>query len=259
MAKKLKEYFDKQMLQFFSEKLIEIVDDFDSKSFVNKTNKLLTPLELKDRVKVIGQALFDYIPGGYKETLSVLHEILGPENENDFGTFNDFFWIWPISSVVEQFGFEYKKESLGLIYEITKRGTGEFAIRQFIQDDPKGMLVVMEEWSKDKNFHVRRLSSEGWRPLLPWAKKIDAFIENPKPIAKILKTLNKDSSRYVQTSVANHMGDLLKVNYEFAMPELLKWSKTKDVNTKWIIRHAVRNLRKKGNEEAIELTERMKK
>jgi len=54
------------------------------------------------------------------------------------------------------------------------------------------------------------------------------------------------------------MGDMLKLNREYTMRELNEWSKNAKDNTKWIIRHAVRNLRKKEDNEAIDLTERMK-
>ncbi len=258
MAKKLKEFFDKEMLVFLSDKLSEQINDFDKKAFVRITNRLILPLELKDRVKIVGQKLHEFIPGTYTNKTEILTSILGPENEGDFGTFNDFFWIWPISSVVEQFGLEQKKDSLELIYNITKRGTGEFAIRQFIEADPKAMLKVMKRWSMDKNFHVRRLSSEGWRPRLPWAKKLEVYLDNPDQVVGVLKSLNNDTSRYVQNSVANHMGDMLKLNREYTMRELNEWSKNAKDNTKWIIRHAVRNLRKKEDNEAIDLTERMK-
>ena len=37
-------------------------------------------------------------------------------------------------------------------------------------------------WSKDDNLHLRRFASEGGRPRLPWASKLNAFIKtNPKP------------------------------------------------------------------------------
>ena len=56
----------------------------------------------------------------------------------------------------------------------------------------------MKQWSTDDNFHVRRLSCEGVRPKLPWAKKLDVFVENPKPILPILNKLKDDKSKYVQ-------------------------------------------------------------
>ena len=104
----------------------------------------------------------------------------------------------------------------------TKRGTEEFAIRPFIHQNPKKLLKVMNEWSLDKNFHVRRLSSEGLRPKLPWAPKLTLFNDDPSPVFSILENLKNDPEKYVQTSVANHVNDYLKVNYDFAFDVIQK-------------------------------------
>lgn len=115
----------------------------------------------------------------------------------------------------------------------------------------------MNEWSLDKNFHVRRLSSEGLRPKLPWAPKLTLFNDDPSPVFSILENLKNDPEKYVQTSVANHVNDYLKVNYDFAFDVIQKWSKKPSDNAKWIIKHAIRNYRKKEIAWAIELTEKM--
>lgn len=220
--KKLKFYFDKALLEKLAVKLEGELDNFETQRFISETNPKLKDLELKDRVKVIGQALYNFIPGNFKTKTKVLNNILGEENPGEYGTFMEYFWVWPISSVIEQYGLEHKNDSLKLIYEITKRSTGEFAIRQFIRDDPDGLLKLMGKWSKDKNHHVRRLSSEGLRPRLPWAKKLSVFSENQSQVIKILENLKDDSSRYVQTSVANHLGDLLKEDYNMTMGIILE-------------------------------------
>lgn len=259
MAKQLKLYFDKETIELLGDKLLDVVKTFPATQFKRETLKAVQPLELKARVKEIGASVYKRLEGSYGDKVQILTNILGRENEGDFGTFTDFFWVWPISSIVEQYGLEYRKESLQLIYEITKRATGEFAVRQFIEDDPKHMLKVMNKWSKDKNFHVRRLSSEGLRPRLPWAPKLDVFINDFIPVIKILNKLKSDDSKYVVNSVANHMGDILKIDYEFGMKVLEEWTNDGNENTRWLIRHALRNLRKKKDERALQLTERNKK
>jgi len=258
MAKKLKEYYDEKLLHFLAEKILNVKGSFNTKSFIKSSLNELKGLELKDRIKLIGKNIHENLEGQYPEQIKILEKILGDENLTSFGTFYNYFWQWCLSSVVEQYGLEYKRESMDFIYKLTKRSTGEFAIRPFLIEDPQFVFKKMKKWSQDDNFHVRRLSSEGLRPLLPWAKKCTHFIEKPEPVFKLLKSLNHDSDRYVVNSVANHMGDMLKLNYEAAMNELLSWSDTDDTETKWLIRHSVRNLRKKENKEAMELTERMK-
>lgn len=79
------------------------------------------------------------------------------------------------------------------------------------------MQVEIGKWSRSPNLHARRLSSEGLRPRLPWAKKLDIFIYEPLPILPILNNLKDDKSRYVQKSVANCLNDILKDNLKIGM------------------------------------------
>jgi 3-methyladenine DNA glycosylase AlkC len=82
------------------------------------------------------------------------------------------------------------------------------------------MISLILKWSQDKNVHVRRLSSEGIRPRLPWAKKLDQFIRNPNPIIPILENLKQDESLFVKKSVANNLNDILKDNYDIGFKVL---------------------------------------
>ena len=131
-------------------------------------------------------------------------------------------------------------------------------MRPFMLEDPEYVFSRLSSWSQDSNFHVRRLSSEGLRPLLPWAKKCVHFVNQPKALFKMLKGLSNDPEKYVLTSVANHMGDMLKLNPDATKVELDRWSRKAPDNTRWLIRHAIRNLRKKEDAWAIELTDKMK-
>ncbi len=116
----------------------------------------------------------------------------------------------------------------------------------------------MKLWSKDKNKHVRRLASEGVRPRLPWATKLDQFIENPKPILPILNNLKDDHSKYVQKSVANCINDILKDNSEIGKALIDKWNVKPTKERKWIIKHALRNLLKANNKWALKVIKELK-
>ena len=124
-----------------------------------------------------------------------------------------------------------------------------------IEKDLKKTMQQMMIWSVNPNKHVRRLSSEGVRPRLPWAKKLDIFIENPKPIIPILNNLKDDPSKYVQKSVANCINDILKDNYDVGKELIESWNEKQiSKERKWIIKHALRNLLKENNNWAIEMT-----
>lgn len=98
----------------------------------------------------------------------------------------------------------------------------------------------MEQWALSDNFHLRRLASEGLRPKLPWAEKLDLFVDNPAPVFTILNHLKADPVTFVKKSVANHLTDYLKVNPP-AASELIKiWSRTDNEHTRWILRRATR-------------------
>ena len=136
-----------------------------------------------------------------------------------------------------------------VIEEITKRNTGEYTIRPFIESDAQRTLSIMREWSKDSNKHIRRLASEGGRPRLPWAKKLDRFVENPLPLIPILNNLKDDSSNYVQKSVANCLNDILKDNPEIGKQIIEGWNKGNvSKQCKWIIKHSLRNLLRNDDE-----------
>lgn len=168
--------------------------------------------------------------------------ILGPENLNETGMFTNFYWIMPIGKFVQKYGLENLNISLDAIAEITKRNTGEYAIRPYIRKYPKETLKRLTQWAKSDNFHLRRLASEGLRPKLPWASKLDLFIVDPKPVFAILELLREDQVKFVQKSVANHLTDYLKVNPAPTRLLIDAWKKSENKNTQWIIKHATRKI-----------------
>ena len=106
---------------------------------------------------------------------------------------------------------------------------------------------------RDRNKHVRRLASEGIRPRLPWATKLDIFIQQPKLLLPILNQLKDDPSKYVQKSIANCVNDILKDNPSVGKKLLEKWANNPTKERKWIIKHALRNLLKKEVDWAVQL------
>lgn len=242
---KLKYYFDKELAKLLASKIKKEYKEFQSDSFISKVEKDVAGLELKGRVDAIATNLREYLPKKYDSAIKILLKILGPENKNEVGMFKEGYWLMPVAFFVEKYGLDNFETSVSAIHEITKRHTGEYAVRPFLEKYPNKMLKLMKKFSKDQNVHVRRLASEGVRPRLPWAKKLDQFIKDPKPILPILENLKEDSSLFVKKSVANNLNDILKDNHDIGMQVINKWSKSENENTKWIIKHALRNQRKK--------------
>ncbi len=258
--KKLKLWFDKDLAKDLAKKISKVDPSFNGTSFIKSTTKQLPPLELKARVEVFADELFHHFDGDYDQAMAVLLKILGPENEEETGMFTEYYWIMPIAKFVEKYGRYNFKLSMVALEEVTKRNTSEYAIRPFIEKDQKKTLKQILKWSKNSNKHIRRLASEGVRPRLPWASKLDCFIENPKPILPILNNLKEDPSKYVQKSVANCLNDIFKDNLEIGKALVEEWlSDHPTKETKWIIKHGIRSLLKKEDKWARGVEKKVKK
>ncbi len=251
--KQLKLWFDTHLAELLADKLMTHGVGIDKEAFVHIAAQGLEDLELKARVEHLADALYQHLPYDYPEAVSKLVAILGPENEKETGMFKEFYWVMPLAKFVEKYGLEHFDASMNAIYEMTKRNTGEYTIRPFLEKSPKKTLTILLKWSKDNNTHIRRLASEGVRPRLPWAPKLDQFITDPTPILPILENLKDDSSKYVQKSVANGINDILKDNLELGKKLIENWVPKATKERKWIIKHALRNLLKAGDEWALQM------
>ncbi|MCA9890935.1 MAG: hypothetical protein KC546_21305, partial [Anaerolineae bacterium] len=106
--------------------------------------------------------------------------------------------------------------------------------------------------TEHENEHVRRLASEGCRPLLPWNIRLNQFVKDPTPILPILETLKADDSLYVRKSVANNLNDLSKNHPDLVLDIAERWYGDNE-HTNWIVKHALRTLLKKGNQRALSI------
>lgn len=138
-------------------------------------------------------------------------------------------------------------------YELTRRFSAEFSMRPFLIKWPNRTLARLQQWTCDRDPHVRRLCSEGTRPRLPWAVRIPAFIKDPRPTFPILEALMDDEELYVRRSVANHLGDIAKSHPQLAFDLCERWLKGASAERKWLIRHALRHPAKKGVKSAVRL------
>ncbi len=232
--------FGPPLAEILSRKIEAVYPHFKSQDYIRSIAEKCEGLSYTQRVELHARVLKEVLPGYFKEDLKVLMQILGDENPKETGMFTNYYWLLPIGKYVELYGLEHYKASIEAIGEITKRNTGEYAIRPFIRKYPDKILVQMKAWAKSPNFHLRRLASEGLRPKLPWAPKLDTFIKSPEPVFEILELLKEDPIKFVQKSVANHITDYLKVNTDPTLKLLSRWKKTDNVHTLWIVKYATR-------------------
>jgi 3-methyladenine DNA glycosylase AlkC len=249
--KKLKLWFDEALAQMLADKIKSVQDSFNDRAFIQAVKEGVDDLELKDRVELMADALHEALGGRFVQNAAVLLQILGPKNEEETGMFTNYYWIMPIAKYAEKHGLDDFEQSMELIREVTMRNTSEYAIRPFLEMYPAETLAQMQQWTQHPNKHVRRLASEGVRPRLPWASKLQPFIDDPTPILPILEALKDDPSKYVQKSVANCINDILKDNLSIGQTLIEQWTEDPTPQRKWIIKHAIRNFRKKEDPWAL--------
>ena len=248
--------FNRAKVEQIASEIGRVYPSFKAREFVREVVSKFADLELKARISWIAECLKKYLPSDYIKAVKILIRALPEPNDSELsdGDFGDFIYA-PYADFVANNGCtkKYLKVSLQALYEITQRFSVESAIRNFINAFPKETLKELLIWSKDSHYHVRRLSSEGTRPKLPWAQKIAISVAEP---LMILDKLFSDKTRFVTRSVANHINDISKIDPEFAISTLIKWRKSgkqKENEMDYIIRHALRTLIKVGNPEAMKL------
>ena len=252
-ATPLKNYFGIELAELLGKKVKEVYPRFEYKKFIKFVESDIEPLELNARVELIAEGLRKFLPASYPEAVEILLSILGPPLETEEGMFTKGYMWYPLGMFVKKFGQDDLNASMKAVYEITQRNTAEFAVRPLIEKYPGKVLKTFHKWAKDKSFHVRRLTSEGLRPRLPWAGRLDVFREDPSPVLDILEILKRDESEFVRKSVANNMNDILKDHREAALDTLERWKKDRNSNTDKIIKHALRNLVKEGDSRALKM------
>ncbi|NBC84540.1 MAG: 3-methyladenine DNA glycosylase [Bacteroidetes bacterium] len=251
--KQLKDWFGPELAKLLSAKIAATYPAFKHEAFQNEYLASYANFELKDRVNLMAGKLQRFLPNSYEDGLSILMNIIGPENENETGMFTEGYWLMPVARFIEIYGIDEPDISIRAINELTKRHTGEFAIRPFIETYPEKLIPILQQWATDANFHVRRLASEGLRPRLPWAKKLTIFIEQPEPVFQVLAHLMKDPVMFVKKSVANNLNDYLKDNETAAWTFVDQWKSNENRHTQWILNHALRNKIKIKDPKALKI------
>ncbi len=156
---------------------ISAVDpSFDATQYAGAVAKAVAGKELKARVFAMAELLRQHMPDDFARAAEVLEGALGPELDGETGIFTYGYWLMPVARFVEEFGTDDWEASMRLCEAVTRRHTGEYAVRPFLAPEVERTLIRMAEWSASPSPHVRRLASEGARPRLPWAKRLDNFL-----------------------------------------------------------------------------------
>lgn len=243
MPEKLKDIlFPLEKVRYFAETLKKVYPPFDVEGFISNVCDAQWPArELKEKLRHTTLSLHKFLPGNYPDALAIILKII-PDVRG--------FEAIVLPDYIEVYGLDYWDISLPALGEVTKCGSSEFGIRPFLIKDLKGAMEYMVRWSGNDDFRVRRFSSEGCRPGLPWAMAVPALKKDPSPILPILEKLKDDPEEFVRKSVANNLNDISKNQPTLVLDICERWA-GQSKNTDWIIKHACRTLLKQGNTRAM--------
>jgi len=245
MAELLKHAYDETYIQRLADALKAAGGQIKKEEFCDAVfAEEWDELELKERMRKIRGTIHDQLALPYKEATEILMIAA-----RGFGGFEGM--LFP--DYVQVHGLDSWGQSMKTLSVLTTFSSSEFAIRPFISQNQVKAMKQLLSWSKNKNFHVRRLASEGCRPRLPWAPALPELKKDPSSIIPILENLITDESLYVRKSVANNLNDISKDHPQLAISLGKKWIKNANPDTRWIVKHGLRGLLKKGEKSALGL------
>ena len=244
----LKNLFDEEFVRKFAKNLKKYSPSFDEESYLCLVLSKLESLELKMRMRLISTNLKACLEGDYQENIEILKLV----KEDFFKKETTSLQTMVLADFVEVYGLGEFDISVKALEFFTINSSSEFAIRVFILKDEQKAMQYFYKWAKSSNEHIRRLSSEGCRPRLPWAIALPTLKKDPKLIFPILEELKNDDSSYVRRSVANNLNDISKDNPSLVInfiKENIGFTKDRDL----LLKHAARTLLKKGDIQTLEL------
>jgi len=218
---------------------------FPGRRFTSGLREALEPLELLARRDLLAERLVAAMPAPFAAAADVLYHALGSP------TFTGWI-VEPCTAYVARAGIDQPEVALPLLAALTPRWSSEFAIRPFIERHPVKTYEQLRQWVGHRDEHVRRLVSEGTRPRLPWAPRLQSLVAEPAPNIELLDALVADESPYVRRSVANHLNDIAKDHPSLALEVASRWMGMGD-DAAWVVRHGLRTLVKRGDQQALRL------
>ncbi len=127
------------------------------------------------------------------------------------------------------------------------RETAWDSFRPYIVEELDRALLLLEPWVHDPDPNIRRCAVEGTRPRGVWTAHIERLKESPELAAPLLEPVRSDPSRYVQRALANWINDASKSRPDWVLELTARWEEESPTDeTRWIINHALRTLRKRG-------------
>jgi 3-methyladenine DNA glycosylase AlkC len=247
MAALLKDMVDRAVVHDLGARFGAAAPGFDVAGFESDLAAQLPDLELKPRIEAIARRIAAGLDDDYRTALATVVAVALAEPA--IGGFS----AWPLCTFVELFGVEDPEVSLPAMEHLTKRASCEFAVRPFLIRHWDAAYTQLEAFAGHDDETVRRLTSEGMRPRLPWGMRVPRLIDDPEPGLTLLGRLRYDPSESVRRSVANHLNDIAKDHPDLVVHTLGAWLHARRPVDRKMASHALRTLVKRGDPAALEV------
>ncbi len=258
MAEPFKNRLDAAQVRRLADRVAEAHPAFPRDAFVTDAVEPLEALELMDRVRHLADTLWTHLPDDFAAAADILVRTLGPPVPPDAPDTADVdagglrgFPVLVLTRVIGAHGVDHFEPSMTALNQMTRLLSAEFDIRPFLEAHPARTLARLAEWADDPDPHVRRLVSEGTRPRLPWGRRLNAFVADPRPGLALLERLKDDPSPYVRRSVANHLNDICKDHPDVALAVGRRWLEDADDDRRRVVKHGLRTLLKAAHPRAL--------
>lgn len=243
----LKDVYNLPFYKELGKLMAELVKGFSEKEWMQQVKKKnWEELEWKGRMQATTDLMAAFLPTDFPKAAvpyrKMVKKLIRAAEDKSFQSFP---WLF-LPDYLGRYGLNHEALSLDLMEETTQLITGEFGIRPFLAQNRADVLDRMKSWTQHPSHAVRRLSSEGCRPRLPWGMRIPELIENPSHTFPILEALKTDPSDWVRLSVANHLNDIAKDHPDWLLEKVMPWY-DQHPQTDALLKHGVRTLLKKGH------------
>ena len=253
MAEPLKNLLSLATLPIVARMMAAVSPSFDAPAFIAEAALNYEPLDLMARGLKIARALRSHLPSEYAAAAEVLIASLQLDLAEPAEQPLSSFIYLPHSFFIAEYGLDDFETSMRAQYALTQRFTAEFSMRAFLLQQPAQVLARFTDWAGDTNTHIRRLVSESTRPRLPWAPRLRAFQQDPRPVLALLELLKDDPELYVRRSVANNLNDIGKDHPDLLLETVRRWLVDASEERRWIVRHALRSAVKRAEAGALEV------
>ncbi len=247
MSNSLKNLYNQDYISLLASTLHQVEKSFIPEKFTDLVfDCSWNQRELKQRMHHISYCLHESLAFSYAQVILILEKVFFKMN-SAYALENMIF-----QDYVQSYGLDSFDISMSALEKFTQGSSSEFAIRAFLMRYEEQTLDIMRSWTQSNNEDVRRLSSEGCRPRLPWAVALERFKLDPTQVLEILELLKDDKAAYVKKSVANSLNDISKDHPQRVKELAKRWLK-EDEKRYPLLKHGCRTLLKAGDKETLAL------